>query len=155
MARKRSTSIFRDYRDIWGNYHTGYTHATKSGEHQLDIELELKDILQEYADEVVEKKERALTKAGEFLYKKLIQASPINAEETDGKHFKNSWMIKTKYTGVRYIGNSKDSKTQNEYGYNIPLSNLIEFSKNGHPFMRKTFEENEDEIIKIIEGELK
>ena len=128
---------------------------TKSGRHQLDFEAELKDVLDQFTDDLLDKKEIALNKAGQFLYDKLVQASPVSVDETDGKHFKDSWMFKTKYKGVRYIGNSKDSKTQNEYGYNIPLSNLIEFSKNGHPFIRETFEQNKEEIIKIIEGELK
>ena len=38
---------------------------------------------------------------------------------------------------------------KNKTGGNIPLSNIIEFSKNGKPFIRATFEQNKDKIIDI------
>lgn len=119
---------------------------TKSGRHQLNLAEELKDILNQYSQELYENKEQALNKASEFLQDKLEQASPVNTGT-----FKKSWVTTTKYKGVRYIGNSAVGST-NKYGYGIPLSNLIEFSSKGKPFIRKTFEENKDKIIDIIIG---
>ena len=58
-----------------------------------------------------------------------------------------------KYKGVRYIGNTAVG-SKNEYGYEIPLANLIEFSSKGKPFIRQTFEENKEQIINIIKGEI-
>lgn len=149
MARKRTTSKQRNYVDIYGNYHTGYTHKTKSGKHQLDLAYELHEVLNEYANELIHEKEIALDKAADFLVEKLEQASPTRTGE-----FKKNWNRTDKYAGVRYIGNSTVAGQNKEYGGNIPLSNIIEFSKNGKPFIRATFEQNKDKIIDIIVDEL-
>ena len=121
---------------------------TKSGRHQLNLAEELKDILNEYSRELYESKEQALDKASDYMMGKLKQNSPVDT----GK-FKGSWTRTTKYKGVRYIGNSAVG-SKNQYGYDIPLSNLIEFSSKGKPFIRRTFDENKEEIIRIIKGEL-
>lgn len=123
--------------------------ASKSGKHQLNMAEELKDILNDYSKQLYKNKEEALDKSADYLLNKLIQASPTGKTG----QFKNSWIRTYKYKGVRYIGNT-DVGGKNSYGYNIPLSNLIEFSKNGKPFIRRTFEENKEEIIKIIKGGL-
>lgn len=121
---------------------------TKSGRHQLNMAEELKDILNEYSKELYASKEEALDKASDFMMEKLEQNSPVDT----GK-FKDSWTRTTKYKNVRYIGNSAVGG-KNKYGYNIPLSNLIEFSSKGKPFIRRTFDENREEIIRIIKGEI-
>ncbi len=121
---------------------------TKSGRHQLNLAEELKDILNEYSKELYANKEQALDKASDYLMGKLEQASPVDTGE-----FKQSWVRTTKYKGVRYIGNSAVGG-KNKYGYSIPLSNLIEFSSKGRPFIRRTFDENKEQIIRIIKGEL-
>ena len=121
---------------------------TKSGRHQLNLAEELKDILNQYSQELYESKEQALDKASDYMMEKLEQNSPVDT----GK-FKQSWTRTDKYKGVRYIGNSAVGG-KNSYGYNIPLSNLIEFSSKGKPFIRRTFDENKEEIIRIIKGEI-
>lgn len=121
---------------------------TKSGRHQLNLAEELKDILNEYSRELYESKEQALDKASDYMMEKLEQNSPV-----DTGTFKKSWTRTTKYKGVRYIGNSAVG-SKNQYGYDIPLSNLIEFSSKGKPFIRRTFDDNKEEIIRIIKGEL-
>lgn len=148
MARKRTTSLGRSYIDIYGNLHRGYTHKTKSGKHQLNMAYELREVLNEYANELVHEKEIALDKAADFMMEKLEQNSPVDTGE-----FKDSWTRTDKYRGVRYIGNSTVG-SKNEYGYYIPLANLIEFSYKGKPFIRRTFDDNKEEIIRIIKGEL-
>lgn len=117
---------------------------TKSGRHQLNLYEELKDVLDQYTNELMARKEVALDKAADFLVEKLEYSSP-----TDTGEFKRSWLRTDKYKGVRYIGNSKTAKNSQ-----IPLSNLIEFSKNGKPFIRPTFESNREQIVNIIKGEL-
>ena len=121
---------------------------TKSGRHQLNLAEELKDILNEYSQELFNSKEEALDKASDFMMEKLEQNSPEKTGE-----FKKSWIRTTKYKNVRYIGNSAVGG-KNEYGYSIPLSNLLEFSSKGKPFIRRTFDENKEQIIRIIKGEL-
>lgn len=125
---------------------------TKSGRHQLNLAEELQGILNEYSRELYESKEDALDKASDYLMERLIEQSPVSNTETSGT-FKNSWLRTYKYKGVRYIGNSAVG-SKNQYGYDIPLSNLIEFSSKGKPFIRRTFDDNREEIIRIIKGEL-
>lgn len=117
---------------------------TKSGRHQLSLYDELKDILDEFTDEIQEKKEVALDKAADFLVDKFEEATPVNTGNT-----KNKWLRTTKYKSVRYVGNSATTDK------NIPIVNLLEFSSKGKPFVRQTFENNKNEIINIIKGELK
>ena len=93
-------------------------------------------------------KEIALDKASDYFVDKLEQASPVDTGE-----FKKSWTRTEKYKGVRYVGNTAVGG-KNKQGGDIPLSNLIEFSKNGKPFIRATFEQNKDKIIDIIVDEL-
>lgn len=121
---------------------------TKSGRHQLNLAEELKEILNQYSNEVFEAKERGLDKASDYFVERLEDASPVRT----GK-LKESWQRTDKYKGVRYVGNSAVG-SKNEYGYGIPLTNLIEFSSKGKPFIRKTFEENKDKLIEIIKGEI-
>lgn len=121
---------------------------TKSGRHQLNMAEELKDILNEYSRELYASKEEALDKASDFMLEALERNSPVDT----GK-FQKSWLRTDKYKGVRYIGNSAVGG-KNKYNYNIPLSNLIEFSLKGKPFIRRTFDENREKIVEIIKGEL-
>lgn len=125
---------------------------TKSGRHQLNLYDELKDILDEYSEELYANKEEALDTAADFLIQQLEIASPVGTQ-TETKHLKDSWLRTDKYTGVRYIGNSKTG-SKNKYGYGIPLTNLLEFGSKGHPFIRETFDRNKEKIINIIKGGL-
>lgn len=121
---------------------------TKSGKHQLNLYEELKDILDTYGNELFEAKERGLDKASDYFVERLEVSSP---EKTG--NLKKSWIRTDKYKAVRYVGNSAVGST-NKYGYGIPLTNLLEFGSKGHPFIRKTFEDNKEKIIEIIKGEI-
>lgn len=110
----------------------------------LDIYDEFKKLLDEQAVKITGERERALDKAAEFMQAKLEAATPVDTGET-----KKSWITKDKYTGVRYIKNTRLNKQ------NIPVVNLLEFGSKGKPFVRKTFNANKNKIIEIITGELK
>ena len=125
---------------------------TKSGRHQINIFEELKDALHNYGEDIRRVSDSGLNKAADMLVEKFSAASPDSGIAHEGK-LKESWTYDPKYHGVRYIGNTARG-SKNEYGYDIPLVNLLEFGSKGKPFMRKTFDENEDEIIKIIIEEL-
>lgn len=116
----------------------------KKHQKQFSLYDELKPILDEYSQEVWKLKEQALDKAADYMVEKLEDASPVKTGE-----LKKNWLRTDKYSNVRYIGNST-SAGKNDYGYDIPLTNILEFSVKGHPFIRKTFEANKDEIVKII-----
>lgn len=121
---------------------------TKSGRHQLNLAEELKEILNQYSNEVFEAKERGLDKAADYFVQRLEDASPVRTGE-----LKKNWLRTDKYKGVRYVGNSTIG-SKNKHGYGIPLTNLLEFGSKGKPFIRKTFEENKDKLIEIIKGEI-
>lgn len=125
---------------------------TKSGRHQINIFEELKDTLRDYGEDIRSVSDSGLNKAADMLVEKFSAASPDSGIAHEGK-LRDSWTYDPKYHGVRYIGNTARG-SKNKYGYDIPLVNLLEFGSKGKPFMRKTFDENKDEIIKIIIEEL-
>lgn len=143
---------------------------TKSGRHQLDIFDELQDVLLEFSDDLLEQKEIALDKASAYIADEFVKNTPTGAETfEDRMKTKDSWiatvseretsrstglssLVRKPYKNVRYIGNSATaSRGTNK---NIPIVNLLEFSRNGKPFVRKTFDSNKEKIIQIIKGEL-
>lgn len=125
---------------------------TKSGRHQINIFEELKDALRDYGEDIRSVSDSSLNKAADMLVEKFSAASPDSGIAHEGK-LRDSWTYDPKYHGVRYVGNTALG-SKNKNGQYIPLVNLLEFGSKGKPFMRKTFDENEDEIIKIIIEEL-
>ena len=109
----------------------------------FNISEEIKKIIDEQANVILADKERALDKASEYMQEKLEAATPIDTGET-----KRSWITKDKYTGVRYIKNTRLNKQ------NIPVVNLLEFGSKGKPFVRKTFNANKGKLVEIIKGEI-
>lgn len=122
--------------------------AKQAKGYQINLAKEFKEILNEYSNELFEAKERGLDKASDYFVEKIKIASPVRTG-----NLRDSWFRTDKYKGVRYIGNSAVGST-NKYGYPIPLTNLIEFSSKGKPFIRRTFEENKENLIEIIKGEI-
>ena len=116
----------------------------KSHQKQFNLAEELKPILDEYSSDLRVLKEKALDSAADYLVDELEKASPVKTGD-----LKHSWMRTDKYQSVRYIGNTA-SAGKNEYGKDIPLTNILEYSVKGHPFIRATFEANKEAIIKII-----
>lgn len=119
--------------------------AKKKHQKSFNLYDELKPILDEYSNEIWELKEQALDKASDYMVEQLALASP-----EDTGTLKKGWSRTHKYKGVRYIGNSAVTRTVNKYGYHIPLTNILEYSSKGKPFIRKTFEENKEQIVNII-----
>jgi hypothetical protein len=115
----------------------------------LDIEKQFAEILKEYDKELKDDIEKALTKASQIVVDRLKAASPVG---DDAPHFKDQWGLKTKYTGVRYIGNSKE--VQSKSG-NIPLINLLEYGPYAKPFVARTFEANKEIVFNTFVQTLK
>lgn len=87
--------------------------------------------------------EKGLNEASEYLKKQLENNTPADSGE-----LKKSWEITKKYKGVKYIYNTKLIPSKSEM---IPLLNVIEFSTlHGKPFVRRTFDQNENQIKEII-----
>lgn len=109
----------------------------------VNLEKEFEKIINDYKKKLGADIEECLTDAGNLLIIELSNASPVGLLENPiDPHFKDCWAMKTKYKGVRYVGNTKKVHD------GIPLSNLIEFSRKGHPFIQRTFELNKDRIYK-------
>ena len=64
----------------------------------FDLSEEIKKIIDQQANIVLEKKEKALDKASDYMVQQLENATPVDTGET-----KKAWITKDKYTGVRYI----------------------------------------------------
>ena len=124
---------------------------TKSGRHQLSLYDELHDFLEQVDENVWRSKEEALDKAAEYFLTQIEQASPVGMRETQNSgKVKESWERNQKeYSNVRYIYNTATTPQ------GIPVANLVEFSKNGKPFIRPCFEKNKEKIVNIIIGGIK
>lgn len=97
----------------------------------------------EVAEEVYAAVDRGLDKAARHMEQALESENPIDTGET-----RRSWEVDFKYKNVRYINNT----SVNEQG--IPIVNLLEFGKKGKPFVRKTVQAEQEQIINIIKGEI-
>ena len=103
----------------------------------------IRQAIQEEVDAVYEDIDRGLDKAARYAEQKLENATPVDSGITKG-----SWKVDFKYTNVRYINNV--SLNEND----IPIVNLLEFGSRGKPFVRKTIEQEEQNINNIIKGEI-
>jgi len=109
-----------------------------------EIGTALREYLTSVADDLIEAKEAGLDEAATFMKEKLEQATPIRTVNSVGTNKK--WKVERKYRGVRYVFNTSTAKD------GIPIVNLLEYSKNGKPFVRSTFAENENKVISIIKN---
>lgn len=116
---------------------------------ELDIEKQFEEILKEYKSELREDIEKALTESSQIMVERLAAASPV---DNSSPHFKDQWGLKTKYSGVRYIGNSKSVPSKNG---SIPLINLLEYGPYAKPFVAKTFEANKEQVFQKFVSTLK
>ena len=109
--------------------------------HELSTAID--EAIGEVTDEVRAAVDRGLDRAALHMKGALESATPIDDGET-----RRSWEVDFRYKNVRYINNT----CVNEQG--IPIVNLLEYGKKGHPFVRKTVESEEENIINIIKGEI-
>lgn len=103
----------------------------------------IRQAIQEEVNAVYEDIDRGLDKAARYAEQKLESATPVDSGITKG-----SWVTDFKYRNVRYINNT----SLNEKG--IPIVNLLEFGSKGKPFVQRTIEQEEQNIINIIKGEI-
>lgn len=115
----------------------------------FNLEKEMQEIIKDYSKELRQDIEKALTAAGETLINHLKAASPVG---DDLPHFRDSWGMKTKYQGVRYVGNTKTIESKKG---NIPLSSILEYGPYAKPFIARTFKQNQEEIYRVFVNTLK
>lgn len=123
--------------------------VTKSGRHQLNLYEELHEFLDQVADDVWESKEKALDEAADYFVQQVKLATPVSSTSSTAGKLRESWERTEQYKNARYVYNTDTTQA------GIPVANLVEFSKNGKPFIRPCFEKNKEKIVNIIIGGLK
>ena len=103
----------------------------------------ISEALEEIAVETYQAVDAGLDKAMDYMQDKLAAASPVDSGLT-----RESWESEDKYKNVRYINNTRT----NENG--IPVVNLLEYGRKGKPFLHKSVEAEQENIINIIKGEI-
>ncbi len=129
-----------------------YKGSLKPTLHELSQAID--EAIGEVSREVYAAVDRGLDKAALHMKQALEAATPIDDGET-----RRSWEVDFKYRNVRYINNTAtrpktpgDKITSGDG--NIPIVNLLEFGKKGKPFVRKTVQAEQEQIINIIKGEI-
>lgn len=122
-----------------------------------DFEKQMQDILKEVSADTKINVEKGLDEASKIMKEDLEAHSPVSTNP--GEKLKGSWMIKNKYTGVRYVGSTKlVPTTRNGRKTTVPLTIVLEHgAKSPHRgFMRRRFQAQKANIIlavkKAIEG---
>lgn len=128
---------------------------------KINLAKEIDNIFKNYGNQVFNAVENALDDASEVLEKKLSAASPVGNSDN---HFRDNWSRKMQYKGVRYVGNkkmvqrgaytSKKTGQSTRHAGGIPLSSIMEYSKNGKPFILKTWENNKNDVFEIFKKSL-
>jgi hypothetical protein len=101
--------------------------------------LEIRNILQTATDDVINDCSDKLDTAIDLLKTNMEKATPVGTGLT-----KISWKAKKKYKSVKYLENTRLASN------GIPVVNLLEYSRNGKPFMMRTLEESRGSIEEII-----
>lgn len=130
-----------------------YNGSLKPTLHELSRAID--EAIGEVTDEVRAAVDRGLDRAALHMKQALESATPIDDGET-----RRSWKVDFKYKNVRYINNTAtrpktpgDKITSGDG--EIPIVNLLEFGKKGHPFVRKTVQAEQAKAIDIIKEEIK
>lgn len=117
------------------------------------------DILIDFIKETKEKRDEALDAGSTVLVEKLTAASPTG--ETG--NFAKSWEVKKYDNGKHFVHNTKlapyvsSGKKKKKAGTvngGAPLSNILEYSENGKPFIRATADAAENEVFNSIKNKL-
>lgn len=117
-----------------------------------NFSVAVKEALNEIVDVTYEQIDKGLDKAMDYMIDKLVAASPPGSGLT-----KNSWVGEGKYKNVRYINNTRTrpgNRLKGE-GANVPVINMLEYSSiKGKPFVARTVQAEQQNIINIIKGEI-
>lgn len=121
--------------------------------HELSTAID--EAIGEISEKVYAAVDRGLDKAARHMEQALEAATPVETGEV-----KRSWKVDFKYRNVRYINNTATRpKTPGEKitsgDGEIPIVNLLEFGKKGHPFVRRTVQAEQAKAIEIIKEEIR
>ena len=96
----------------------------------------------QFSKDVTEQAQIALDECAEYAKNEFIKVSPTDPTGT-APHYKDCWAVKSGYTNARFVGNTKRVDE-------IPLSNLLEYGRNGKPFILRTSEQIQPTIEQIF-----
>ena len=121
--------------------------------HELSTAID--EAIGEDTDEVRAAVDRGLDKAARHMEQALEAATPVETGEV-----KRSWKVDFKYRNVRYINNTATRPKKPGDGITngtgeIPIVDLLEFSKKGKPFVRRTVQAEQAKAIEIIKEEIR
>lgn len=121
--------------------------------HELSTAID--EAIGEISEKVYAAVDRGLDKAARHMEQALEAATPVETGEV-----KRSWKVDFKYRNVRYINNTATRpKTPGDGITNgtgeIPIVDLLEFSKKGKPFVRRTVQVEQAKAIEIIKEEIR
>lgn len=121
--------------------------------HELSTAID--EAIGEISEEVYAAVDRGLDKAARYMEQALEAATPVETGEV-----KRSWKVDFKYRNVRYINNTATRPKKPGYGITngtgeIPIVDLLEFSKKGKPFVRRTVQAEQAKAIEIIKEEIR
>ena len=126
--------------------------------HELSTAID--EAIGEVTDEVRAAVDRGLDRAALHMKQALEAATPVDVDSANPGEVKRSWKVEFKYKNVRYINNTAtrpktpgDKITSGDG--EIPIVNLLEFGKKGHPFVRKTVQAEQAKAIEIIKEEIR
>ena len=126
--------------------------------HELSTAID--EAIGEISEEVYAAVDRGLDKAARYMEQALEAATPVDMDSANPGEVKRSWKVDFKYRNVRYINNTAtrpktpgDKITSGDG--EIPIVNLLEFGKKGHPFVRKTVQAEQAKVIDIIKEEIR
>ena len=116
--------------------------------HELSTAID--EAIGEISEEVYAAVDRGLDKAARYMEQALEAATPVETGEV-----KRSWKVDFKYRNVRYINNTATRPKKPGDGITngtgeIPIVDLLEFSKKGKPFVRRTVQAEQAKAIEII-----
>lgn len=121
--------------------------------HELSTAID--EAIGEISEEVYAAVDRGLDKAARHMEQALEAATPVETGEV-----KRSWKVDFKYRNVRYINNTATRPKKPGDGITngtgeIPIVDLLEFSKKGKPFVRRTVQAEQAKAIEIIKEEIR
>ena len=119
--------------------------------HELSTAID--EAIGEISEEVYAAVDRGLDKAARYMEQALEAATPVETGEV-----KRSWKVDFKYRNVRYINNTATRPKKPGDGITngtgeIPIVDLLEFSKKGKPFVRRTVQAEQAKAIEMIKEE--
>lgn len=121
--------------------------------HELSTAID--EAIGEISEKVYAAVDRGLDKAARHMEQALEAATPVETGEV-----KRSWKVDFKYRNVRYINNTATRPKKPGDGITngtgeIPIVDLLEFSKKGKPFVRRTVQAEQAKAIEIIKEEIR